>query len=383
MRLTDFSLQKLAQSKYKGEIYFSNYEEGAGVLSRKYPYVKMLLLLSINTADKFTLFQQLFPQATVCVLLPQEGVEKLFALPDDLALVLCYGEDYAVQAARYFASVRALPCAVFVRNAQAKPLCMPEVEVCIGGQKSQSIAKHPEFLFIDDALWDKDSFLPAYVNVLSARTALFEAKFNELILQTLYDRDCSQTVESAIAACAQTPFPFLEKRQIFCASLLICLCAQSGFSLGELGILTSTYERLGAGSLAGFYAMEKLAKTYQVFFKYGNYRKYYTPPYHARIRQASGLYKKSEEELDSQQILPSVETLSLYAQVYETVRAQFLCEAQELLRRLEWLEDNVKEYKAAFPMENRLLNAALKYLPEGNPHYGLTSLMRDFGLLDF
>ncbi|MBO7736725.1 MAG: hypothetical protein J6S22_02680, partial [Clostridia bacterium] len=108
MRLTDFSLQKLAQSKYKGEIYFSNYEEGAGVLSRKYPYVKMLLLLSINTADKFTLFQQLFPQATVCVLLPQEGVEKLFALPDDLALVLCYGEDYAVQAARYFASVRAL-----------------------------------------------------------------------------------------------------------------------------------------------------------------------------------------------------------------------------------------------------------------------------------
>ena len=197
-------------------------------------------------------------------------------MPDDLALVLSYGEDYAVQSARYFASVRALPCAVFVRNAQAKTLCMDEVEVCIGGEKSQSLAKCPEFLFIDDALWDKDSFLPAYVKVLSARAALFEAKFNELILQTLYDRESSQTVESAISACVQTPFSFLEKRQIFCASLLICLCEQSGFSLGEVGILTSSYESLGAGSLAGFYSMEKLAKTYQVFFKYGNYRKYYT-----------------------------------------------------------------------------------------------------------
>ena len=383
MRLTDFSLQKMAQSKYQGEIYFSGAEEAGEVLSRKYPFSKILLLLGVTTADKFALMQKLFPSANIVVLLPKDGVESLFALSDDISLAVAYGEDYVVNAARYFAAVRILPCAVFAYDACGEALACERVRITVGGEEGSYPAKLPEFLFVDETLLDKSSLLTAYVNVLSCKVALFELKFNGLILQTKYDNESYEMVSLAVSACMVVPFPLLEKRKIFCAALISCLCGAQGFPLGEVKVLQNTYRRLGAGALSGFYTMEKLSKVYHVFFTHGKYRKYYTPPYHARVRQASSLYKKREEEISQNQILPAVETLSLYAQVFESVRAQFLCEAQELLRRVEWVEDNIKEYKSAYPMENRLLNAALKYLPEGNKNYGVTSLMRDFGLLDF
>ena len=383
MRLTDFSLQKLAQSKYQGEIYFFTAEEAGEMLSRTYPYAKSLLLLSVDTADKFPLFQQLFPNSSVIVLLPGDGVESLFSLPDDVSFVTCFGEDYVIHAARYFAHVRGVPCAVFAYNAVSQALCTSQVRVCIGGEKTEYFAKFSEFVFVDDQLLHKDSFLQAYVNTLSLRLALFELKFNALILQAKYDEGHYQTVAGAISACAETPFSLLDRRLLFCAALVISLCAAEGFPFGELKVLSETYLKLGAGPLSAFYAMQKLSKAYQVFFKHGKYRKYYTPPYHARIRQASGLYKKREEEISATQSIPEVESLALYSQVFESVRAQFLFDAQELVRRAQWLEDNIEAYKPRFPVENKVLNAALKYLPEGNKSYGITSLMRDFGLFDF
>ncbi len=383
MRLTDFSVQKLAQSKYSGEIHFGDAEEAGDILSKRYPFAGILLLLSVKTADKFAFFRRIFPTANVMVLLPRDGAENLFALPDEISLVLCYGEDYAVQTARYFSAVRALPCALFAYGAPSPALCGKCAEVFVGGEKTAYPVKNAEYLFVDFTLLDRSGLLTAYVDTALRRAALFELRFDGVILQAVYDRDLYETESAAVAECTEAPFAAAERRKIFCAALLVELCRAQGFPRGEAETLSAVYRRLGAGALAGFYALDKLAKVYNVFFTCGKYRKYYTPPYHARIRQAVGLYKRREEEISSTQIVPSVEKLALYAQVFESVRAQFLSESQELLRRAAWIEDNVKEYKGEFAVENRVLNAALKYLPEGNASYGLTSLMRDFGLFDF
>ena len=81
--------------------------------------------------------------------------------------------------------------------------------------------------------------------------------------------------------------------------------------------------------------------------------------------------------------MPDTPTLASYSDVLESVRPQFLKDAEDLLKKTEWLGQTLEEKKTAYPMENKVLNAALKYLPEGNKNYGITSLMRDFGLFDF
>lgn len=383
MRLTDSSVQKMAQSKYQGELFFGNAEEAGDILAKKYPFAGVLLLLSLQTADKFSFFRKIFPTATVMVLLPRDGAENLFALPDDVSLVLCYGEDYALFAARYFAAVRGLPCAVFAYDASSRALAQGETEVVVGGEAARYPAKPAEYVFADMTLLDKTGLLAAYTDTALLRVSLFELRFDGIILQTAYDRETYEELSAAAAECTDAPFAVAERRKIFSAAFLASLCRAQGFPKSEAETLAENYRRLGAGPLAGFYAMDKLSKVYNVFFTCGKYRKYYTPPYHARIRQAAGLYKTSEEALSARQTVPPVEKLALYAQVLESVRADFLSASQELLRRAAWIEDNVGAYREKFPVENRLLNAALKYLPEGHAAYGLTALMRDLGLFDF
>ncbi len=386
MRLTDLSLQKMAQSKYEGELFFGNAEEAGDILSGRHPYAGVLLLLSVKTADKFAFFRRIFPSATVMVLLPRDGAENLFGLSDEISLVVAYGEGYAVRAARYFASVRALPCALFAFSAAAEELAAitdSRVHIAVGGEEAEYPASPAAYLFADTALLDKTSFAEAYADAAMRRAVLFELRFDGIILQTAYDRALYETVSDAVSVCGEMPFAALEKRSLFCAALLFSLCRARGFPRGEAETLAESYRRLGGGPVSAFYALDKLSKVYNVFFTCGKYRKYYTPPYHARIRRAAGLYGKSEEEISAKQTVPPVEKTALYAEITEGVRAQFLSESRELLRRAAQAGEELQAYRERFPVENRLLNAALKYLPEGCPHYGITALMRDFGLFDF
>lgn len=386
MRLTDLSLQKLAQSKYQGELFFGNAEEAGDVLCKRHPFAGILLLLSLKTADKFSFFRKIFPSASVMVLLPQDGTENLFALSDDISLVIVYGEAYAESAARYFATVRDLPCAVFAFSLSRDGLSAVtegRVQVRIGGEPTEYPVRPANYFFADETLFDKSSLPDAYADAAMRRAVLFELRFDAVLLQTVYSKELYDAVSDAVSACSETPYAAVGRRNIFCAALVLSLCRAQGFPCGEAETLAESYRRLGAGPMSAFYALDKLSKVYNVFFTCGKYRRYYTPPYHARIRQAAGLYHKSEEEISAAQVLPPVEKLALYARVFESVRAQFLGESQELLRRAAQAEDDLLEYKERYPVENRLLNVALKYLPEGHPHYGITSLMRDFGLLDF
>lgn len=383
MRLTDDSLQKMAQSNYEGEIYFGKAEESGEILSKKYPFAHILLLLSIKTADKFSFFQKLFPNAVIIVLLPSDGAERLFAVSDDIALTVCYGEDYVVCASRYFSSVRDLPCAVFAFDARSAALSAAMVQITVGGERGEYPTKRAELLFADTTLLNNDFLFEAYIQTVSVAVGLFELKFDGLILASDYKLAHFSAAKEAAASCLQTPFAVTDRRKIFCAALNLAMLNEKGFPCGEVKILSETYRRLGAGAMSGFYAMDKLAKIYHVFFTCGTYRKYYTPPYHVRVRQAAALYKKREEEISAAQILPDTPTLASYSDVLESVRPQFLKDAEDLLKKTEWLGQTLEEKKTAYPMENKVLNAALKYLPEGNKNYGITSLMRDFGLFDF
>ncbi len=383
MRFCEHSLQKMIQEKYQGQVYFGKIEEGAELLSRARPFAKILLLISLKTADKFERLEKLFPSATVVALNPSGGAEKLFAQPDDISLVVCYGEDYAVATARYFAAVRALPLAVVAYNLTAQAAVKDEVTVCLGGEAFTYPVSYPEFLFFDDSLADKDGFLTAYCNLLPMQATLLELEFTSLLLQTSYQKEWYEVAEYVLTNTLQFGYQRMDERAVYIASVLFTLCRQEGGIVGEGDTLTTTYRRIGVGALSGYYALEKLSKLYHVFFSLGQYRKYYVPPYHARNLQASRLYQASEEEIGKRQVLPSVESLSTYADVLETVRAHFLCKAGRLLRKLNEITDDLQGEINGKKTENKILNCGLKYLPEGNQSYGLTSLIRDFGLLDF
>ena len=377
---SDSSLRERAQALYEGELLFLPWEEGATFLSRRFPVADVLVLLDASSVAQYAFFKERFPAATVFVT-GNEGAEKLFALSDDISLVLSCGEDALVYA-RYFATLRALPCAHFLTRARARTLCLPRVRLLVGGEKTEYPVKFPEYVFIDGERMSEESAVDAYIGAMSAPVALLEEKFDGILFARRYKKEERETLLRAYSSVSGEPFASLSRNALFAAAYLCDKVGHKSAFQSEVGFLSDVYRTLGLGVAGGLYAVQKLSRLYCVFFSCGTYRRYYTPPYLLRTQRAAGLYKRSEEEISSRLSCPSVERLSVYADVFETVRAQFSFEAEELLRRAQWLEENVpKGYKKE--TDNRLLNAALQYLPEGRKAYGITSLMRDFGLMDF
>lgn len=377
---SDSSLRERAQALYEGELLFLLWEEGATFLSRRFPAADVLVLLDASSVAQYAFFKERFPAATVFVT-GNEGAEKLFALSDDISLVLSCGEDALVYA-RYFATLRALPCAHFLTRARARTLCLPRVRLLVGGEKTEYPVKFPEYVFIDGERMSEESAVDAYIGAMSAPVALLEEKFDGILFARRYKKEERETLLQAYSSVSGEPFASLSRNALFAAAYLCDKVGHKSAFQSEVGFLSDVYRTLGLGVAGGLYAVQKLSRLYRVFFSCGTYRRYYTPPYLLRTQRAAGLYKRSEEEISSRLSCPSVERLSVYADVFETVRAQFSFEAEELLRRAQWLEENVpKGYKKE--TDNRLLNAALQYLPEGRKAYGITSLMRDFGLMDF
>lgn len=273
----------------------------------------------------------------------------LFSTPDGVTCVFACGSGDVLRAARYFALIRRVPCILFPRIATLDGA----IYDCGWIRLGDAFAERP--LGQGDVVCDmqlmKGSFHRAYATVLLARLAAFESRvLSAFSLGSEIKYSCE--IDSSFAAVKA------------CSHLSKDVLRGEGFAFARL------LEEEGE-TCPEWTAYVQLTALYAAFFEKGKPRRYYTPNYNARA-QAVG---------EKVQNVPTVEEYIARAFCLERIRAKFLSEirpfAKGFLQEEELLYSLCKERVQAGRKRK-----TLKYLPE-RYGMGLTSIIRDFGLLEW
>ena len=290
---------------------------------------------------------------TVSVLWEGDAL-PLFAMPE-VSCILAAGGREVLQAARFFAAVRGVPCALFPADAALDGACSARGEVSVNANVIR-VPLSPAEVFCDCAFL-RGSLFGGYARLMLARLALFEAKAVGLVCRRPFGGAASEEAFSLTEMRGE-----LSPEEIVRRNARLRALEEAGAPRGEGVVLgCSAYE-----------SWRLLLGLYLAFFAKGRPRRYTVPDYAARAKAANVPYADMR--------LPSRQEYAARAMRLERVRGELLAELRTIAARKNAYERALRTYgtlPAAGPDIQQL-----KTLPE-RAEGGLSSVIRDFGLMDF
>ncbi len=300
-------------------------------------YASKLALVSDKT--HFSLFAgfALSPRAISLVL--EGDALPLFSLPEGVCCILAAGGRETLLAARCFAELRRIPCAVYPTDALLSGAAEQTAFVPFGEElAARPLA--PADICLDESLL---SLGEGWAALQLARLSHFESR--------------ALSAFGMGEVRPETELPERTFRPVFSA-----LCAlPEEVKAGEGFVLASLLQKDGVPSPNAL-AYFQLLSLYAAFFLKGKPRKAYIPDYALRLQRAGS-------PLTS--YVPTPEEYAARALTLERIRGPFASEAQRLLGELQ-----------PRPAPASGGTSRLKYLPEYAP-CGLSAVLRDFGLMEW
>ncbi len=311
-----------------------------------------ILFLSDGGSCPSLAFAARMPRALSIVLDGPDAL-PLFAAPDGVGAVFAAGREETVRAARFFAAVRDIPCAVAPSDGACDGVFGGMGSVFVDGE-AQTVPLAEADLFCDTAFM-APSLGGARARVALAKLARFEAR-----ALTAFGREKR-------GVCEARPGERAAAEEVVRANIALRLAEADGAWPGEGAVLFRLYPVPDA-----WRAFCELTALYAAFFGRGRPRKYFVPDYRERARRAGVPYAGVE--------IPTPEEVARRALILEERRADFGREIALIARGKSAESDSVYAFskKAA---KNKGVSEELKILPERSPD-GLAAVIRDFGLME-
>ncbi len=345
MCLAENSLPKRNEEEHEG-IVFCAFEEGVRqTLGRSAG--KVLLLSDDGSLSPFATSPR-----TISVIFDGD-VLPLFAMPDGVSRIIASGGRETLLAARYFADVRQIPCTLLPINAELCGVFERSGEVVVGGRKVHSPLAEGETVCDVERL--SPSLAEGVARLLLTRLAADEA---EALTAFGIPR---RGIKSELPETAE---------EIVLENARVRRAEQTAYG-GEGAVLS---EMLQGEACPAWSAYLLLTALYAAFFEKGKPRRYGTPNYRVRAERAGVEYASI--------FIPSREEYAARALILERVRARFIGEFSYHIAKREEFYALVSRWSKTPLPENGGDRELLSLLPE-RAGRGLSSIIRDFGLMDF
>lgn len=363
MRLAEYSVPKMssavADEDGTGGPFFCSLAEGVSAFARRHQAAKMLVVSDRSTYKAVAALPK--NPRYVFLVLDAEDCLPLFSMPDGVSCVLAAGRASLLRAARYFAEVRGVPCAVFPVSGALDGAYEGEAELLCGGVRTRSALSESE-VFCDCTLLNAAE---GYARLLLGRLALFEAR----VLRAFRFSAGNPRAEESV-------FPIVEKipvnsegKEIALRNAKLREAEREGAYAGE-GIFLARKLKSAGEPNPEWNAFWQLSALYFCFFAYGRPRRYLLPDYSARADAAGIEYRR--------QTVPTEAEFASRALALEAMRGAFTAEITALRGRRD---ERTRAFLALGGTRDKADVSALKSLPEFS--FGLSSLVRDFGLMEW
>ena len=357
MMFAELLPKTITPEEEKGVLFCSS-EEGVRDVIQIRPAGKLLF---VTDAHALKAFRACLPSRALCLVLDSNDCLPLFAASDDVSMVVAAGQRSTLIAARFFAEIRKIPCAVFPVSAALDGAYEPCGKVLLSGTASLVPLKETK-VYCDQALVTP-SLGQAYMRLLLSRLALIEAKaMHGLGLEA----GCEEAEERAYQVLLPLKAQSLTLEEVVIKNAAIRQCERDGMASGE-GVCLA--EQIGLqGEEQAFFLLSAL---YATFFSKGKAR-LKVPDYAARARAAGAAYAK--------QRVPTIQEFFHRATAFERIRAELSLELNALMEGETHFRRNFYTLAGRAPAEAREI-WSLKNLPERTA--GLCSVIRDFGLMEW
>ena len=347
MRLAEQSVRKRnaeGEEYGGGGLCFCPSAEGVSAFLRENPVGKVLFVADLAAYPVFLPFVR--SRRAISLVYDGDAL-SLFAMPDEVSCILAAGGEEVLAAARYFAGVRRVSCALFPISGTLFGAVEPWGEVTIG-KECERVPLCSGKLYFDE----RRAFSPteAYCALMLFRLAQIERAALAAFRGEPYEIP------------PVTAYPY-ERRALILENWKLRRTEEQEF-LGEGRLLCRRLAKRGFARPA-YYAFVELSALYSAFFKRGFARRYFTPDYGKRAKAAGVQYGSL--------VLPTPAEYAQRAVVLERIRAEFLTAIEALIA--VWR-------KSPFFLKTKLRSdlTYLKRLPELGG--GLTAIIRDCGLLE-
>lgn len=348
MQLTEPVQKRTNEEKYGAEgLRFCATREGAQDFLERHCAGKALLLTDAESYKAFAPFA-LMPR-TVSFVFDGDAL-PLFLMPDGVSCILAAGGTETLWAARFFASVRNVPCALFPASGTLFGVYERRAKLRLGDE-IQSVA-----LADGEVIFDREngfSLSEAYAQLYLNRLARFEAETLALFQGT------EPPISEEILSDDKPPV-----EELILENARLRLEERNGFPTGEGRILTKLHAEAGEKRPV-FLSVTELSALYYAFFKCGKPRRYYVPDYAERARRAGVSYAYMQ--------IPTNAEYCMRAVALERMRSERLVKIRDLAQKWQ---------KCPFSVGCVGIDLSrLKSLPERGG--GLSAIIRDFGLLEY
>ena len=348
MRLSDRPVQKMNEEEYgREELHFVPTETGARAFFQTACAGKLLI---VSDGESYKRLSRFAVSVNALALIYDGDALPLFSMPDDVGGVLAAGGEDVLLAARYFATVRRLPCAVFPSSGTLFGAFEKEGTLTLCGER-KPLPLAPSEVYFD--LKNGFSLSEAYAQVYLTKLACFEE-------QTLAYFAHETPPQRAIFSVDPCP----DQARLVALNARMRCEERDGRTVGEGRTLAKCYES-GGNKRPVFRAFTELMALYYSFFQYGAPRRYFVSDYRARAKMAGISY--------SQQKIPTLGEYAARAFTLEKIRSERLSVLTAILNGWKNSPFYIKQAASLLNLDN------LKYLPERGG--GLSVIIRDFGLL--
>lgn len=349
MRLADRPVPKRNDEIECGEdrLCFTNAEEGARRFLQAHCAGKTLVVSDVG-GYKALAGVAVMPKS---VSLVYDGdALALFSMPDGVGCVLASGGEDVLRAARYFAHVRSVPCALFPSSGTLCGAFETRGKIALMGEEREvPLADANVYFDLNNGFSLSEAYTHVYLTAL--------ARFEEDALAAF--RGERAVKRPPITLCISCP----DRADLVALNADLRRAEPYG-AAGEGDLLARLYRRDG-NRRPVYRAFTELLALYYAFFKCGKPRKYFVCDYAARAKTAGKPYYAAG--------VPTPQEYASRALVLERIRSQKIFELKEILTSWRQSPFCMKQAASLLDLNN------LKYLPEHGG--GLSAVIRDFGLL--
>ena len=348
MRLADRLLQKMNDGENGREgLHFMHTDEGARQFFSRNCAGKPFVVADTENYKRLSRFAV---NVNALSFVYDGDALALFSMPDGVGSVFCAGGEEVLRAARYFSSVRRVPCALFPQSGTLFGAFERVGEITLCGQsKSVPLAEGEVYFDCGNGFSLSEAYAQIYLSAL--------ARFEE---RALADFGIVKRIERPEVKLAAYP----DRADLVAYNAKLRREENEGAPVGEGRVLADLY-RKGKNKRPVYRAFTELLALYFAFFKCGIPRKYFVPDYAARAKAVGADYSKLH--------IPTPQEYALRALSLEKMRSLKLSELKTILESWQKSPFCIKQSAS-------LLNLKyLKYLPEYGG--GLSAIIRDFGLL--
>lgn len=320
---------------------------------------KILLVTDGSSAERL----RPFGGRVISLVLDERDALPLFSMPDGVSCVVAVGNRETLWAARYFAGVRDVPCALMPSSLAMEGVFESEAKIVVGGTEALLPLTDGEALC--DLRLAAPSAPRAFSKLLLSRLALTEGR----ALRAFHVRVGREEAEEEAYGLLSPVKGALGLKELATINARMRRCERDGAYAGE-GVCLAAHMAENGAQMPEWRAYVQLCALYGAFFARGKVRLCFVPDYAERASRAGAAYPV--------QSIPSPSEFARRAVTLEKVRSAFL-------RELDLIERGRAGYEAAlrfYGVEETGAGKtdALFALPEYGG--GLSALIRDFGLLE-